>query len=79
MLKVFLEQADTSMPESLIQEQAKECMAYLVALPLKNEPEARRELLQGLLQIYAEMEGARPDTCSLKRPLEYIERMITHC
>jgi len=44
---------------------------------MENDVDGRRKLLNGLLKIYAEQENQVPEKCSLKRPLEYIDKIIS--
>lgn len=53
----YLDQADVAMPESLIQEKAKECFTYSIMVSL-SDMQDRHLLMSGLQEILAKEEGA---------------------
>ena len=65
-LKDFLDQVDVAMPETLIQQQAKECYTYSIARGMGDDSVARQELFKGLIVVFAEKENKTPEECSLR-------------
>ena len=65
-LKEFLDQVDLAMPDTLIQQQAKECYTYSIARAVmadQNSAMAKQKLFNGLLASFAEKEGTTPENC----------------